>query len=134
MREFRGKRIDNGEWIKGGIYFQKSDDVKDEAVYIIGGSLNDVGCAYPVYPESVGQYTGLSDKNGKRIFEGDICRKYSNYSGKNIYFPIVFELGLFYAKYSDTAGLPLCDICENAEVIGNIHDNPELLKGGEADV
>ena len=69
---FRGCRIDNGEWVKGGIYYQKSDDVKEEAVYIIGGSLNDVGCAYQVVPESVGEYVGIHDKNGKKIFENDI--------------------------------------------------------------
>lgn len=69
---FRGKRKDNGEWVYGGIYYQKADEVKEEAVYIIGGSLNDVGAAYEVIPETVGQCTGLKDKIGKPIFEGDI--------------------------------------------------------------
>lgn len=85
MREylFQGKRIDNDEWVRGGIYYQKADDVKDEAVYIIGGSLSDVGCAYPVYKGSVGQYTGMNefvvtDKSyNKSLFEGDIVEVWS---------------------------------------------------------
>lgn len=74
MREYlyRGVRVDNGEWIEGGIYHQKADEVKGEAVYIIGGSLNDVGCAYQVIPETVSEYIGIHDKNGKKIFENDI--------------------------------------------------------------
>lgn len=53
MREilFRGKRIDNGEWITGGIFQQKADDVKDEVVYIIDNSSNDVDWAHRVIPE-----------------------------------------------------------------------------------
>lgn len=64
MREilFRGKRIDNGEWITGGIFQQKADDVKDEVVYIIDNSSNDVDWAHRVIPETVGQFTGVTDK------------------------------------------------------------------------
>ena len=57
---FKGKRKDNGEWVYGGIYYQKADEVKEEAVYIIGSSLNDVGAAYEVIPETVGQCTCLN--------------------------------------------------------------------------
>ena len=82
MREhlFKGIRVDNGEWVEGGIYHQKADDVKGEVVYIIGGSLNDVGCAYRVIPESVGEYIGLHDKNGTKIFENDIVRTQERYN------------------------------------------------------
>ena len=71
MREilFRGKRIDNGEWITGGIFQQKADDVKDEVVYIIDNSSNDVDWAHRVIPETVGQFTGVTDKKGNRVFE-----------------------------------------------------------------
>lgn len=62
MREilFRGKRIDNGEWITGGIFHQKADDVKDEVVYIIDNSSNDVDWAHRVIPETVGQFTDFN--------------------------------------------------------------------------
>lgn len=123
----------NGEkvpskWAYGGICQGKGD------FSIIYGSmdseLESPTEKHVIYTDTIGQYTGLTDKNGKKIFEGDICRHYSNYSGKNIYAPIVFELGMFYLKYDDKAGMPLGDMCEKIEVIGNIHDNPELLKGG----
>ena len=128
MREilFRGKRKLGNEWIEGGIYYQKSDDVKEEAIYIIGSSLNDVGSAYEVIPETVGQYTGLTDKNGKKIFEGDICKHRSNYSGNTVISVVTYTDGHFLALVCENSGF---ELSEKFEVIGNIHDNPELLKG-----
>ena len=127
MREilFRGrsKALDS-EWLYGDVLICKNSAQIWED--LDGGKFNSV-----VALETIGQYTGLTDKNGKKIFEGDICSKFSNYAGKKFCFPIVFEQGLFYAKYSETAGMPLCDICEKIEIIGNIHDSPELLEGGE---
>lgn len=132
---FRGKRKDNGEWVYGGIFYQKSDEVKDKAVYIICGSLNDVGCAYEVIPETIGQCTGLKDKNGKLIFEGDIV-KFINDAGKRFLYVAVWNTSLLswevqeishYVK-NDYYGFD--ELCEygNTELIGNIHDNPELLE------
>lgn len=131
---FRGKRKDNGEWVYGGIYYQKSDDVKDEAIYIVGGSLNDVGCAYEVFLETIGQCTGLKDKNGKLIFEGDIVRtkKY----GRVIAHSTVRDYDIFRITYAPAVfrlenirrAFNLVGNSADYEVIGNIHAKQELHK------
>ena len=125
MREilFKGKRIDNGEWVKG-FYL--------ELPGVGAVILNDNGYA-KVIPETVGQYTGLPDKNGKKIFEGDIVEftdKYTHIKGRA---EIVFEA--FKWKYSGCyyGGNPMVWLCIDDksieyEVIGNIYDNPELLE------
>lgn len=115
MREFlfRGKQIDGGEWIYGGIYHQEENEIKDEDTYIIGGSIYDIGCAYPVDPETVGQYTGLTDRNGKKIFEGDIMRNAGNI--------VQFCEDGFCINGDCSLGL-----WKKTEIIGNIYDNPEL--------
>ena len=122
---FKGKRKDNGEWVYGGIYYQKADEVKEEAVYIIGGSLNDVGAAYEVILETVGQCTGLKDKNGKLIFEGDICKHRSNCSDKLVISVVTYTDGHFLALVNEHSGF---ELSEKLEIIGNCHDTPELLE------
>lgn len=139
MREilFRGKRTIDGEWCEGNLFVDEKGDKHE----ILLGYTN-YRIAWEVIPETIGQYTGLTDKNGKKIFEGDII-KYKNtygikfngvaltvigkvvYNEKNASFAISGkdEIG---AKHYDY--FPI----KNIEIIGNIHDNPELLKGGAA--
>lgn len=127
MREilFRGKRTDNGEWVYG--------DLLHPDLYGNGYSIEDFtkgknNCC-DVIPETVGQYTGLTDENGTKIFEGDIV-KY----GDTVH-EVVFEqrngtayFGLVYSSI-ETLSFGHYQDLKQIEVIGNIHDNPELLKG-----
>ena len=122
---FRGKRKYNGEWVEGFYY---KDLWSDNAHYIIYD-----GTDYEVIPETVGQYTGKTDKNGKNIFEGDIV--YCKSRLDNAIMVVIFECGQFrmvlsenYRSYQTNSGF--YDInCFDKEVIGNIYDTPELLKG-----
>ena len=129
MREylFRGKQADSNEWAEGCLIHTPNYCCilqDEEKVHPIDYPYldNDTGCfdgyATPVMPETVGQYTGLTDKNGKKIFEGDILKSAWGYKGA-----VDFE-DILYAKGE-------CLFNEECEIIGNIHDNPELLKGGE---
>ena len=120
MREiiFRGKRTDNGEWIDGcylnknniGIFYDDTEE-SDCIVHI-----------FSVIPETVGQYIGLTDKNGKRIFEGDIVK------GTFLGFPIPIEDYVFPICWQKDVTGYKANYFENVEVIGNIYDNPELLE------
>ena len=123
MREilFRGKRKDNGEWVYG--YYCRYGYVTQEKTFIIPDYASAL-YAIEVIPETVGQYTGLPDKNGKKIFENDIVK----IKGKTRY--IFYGSSGFrhtnYGEYADT--LEKVFTVVDCEVIGNIHDNPELLK------
>lgn len=115
---FRGKN-DRGEWIEG---FYIKDYI---GTYIYDKYRNTR--MQSVLPETVGQFTGLTDKNGKEIFEGDIVK-----GAWDTIFQVVYDdcyLG-FRAKEKD--GMHNCiDYygLDRIEIIGNVHDNPELLKG-----
>lgn len=125
MREilFRGKDVHTGNWVEG--WYEKSCFGRWPLLHSIipaqdaeEGHLHHV----PVYPESVGQYTGLTDKNGKRIFEGDIV--FVPCLGKS--YEVKFVFGQFFVGIN----CPVAYERHTCEVIGNIHDNPELLKEG----
>lgn len=130
MREilFRAKRIDNEEWCEG--YLSKSRDENKQLKLCIDHEEKGVMCSSIVIPETVGQYTGLTDRNGKKIFEGDILYCISRLDSANmvvIYEDAEFRLVLCerYETYTTGMGYRYFG-CLDMEVIGNIHDNPEL--------
>ena len=139
MREilFRGRRIDTGEWVYGfyGEYFNGKKNIPCISIvdtHAIAGSF-----CYEVIPETVGQFTGLYDKNGVRIFENDIVRYTDLAFNPNIgrFENMIFtsavtynlDNGCFSPFEPDTFESYIR--AENVEVIGNRFDNPELLKG-----
>lgn len=129
MREilFRGKRVDNGEWTYGYLF------VCWDRCYILYGMRGDNPIKEEVIPETVGEYTGLIDKNGKKIFEGDIVKgKMFNAMvriehRKHL---IIFSDGSFCAEWyigQDNYHNDLHNTFD-IKVIGTIYDNPELLE------
>ena len=129
MREilFRGKRLDNGAWETGSLVIVRMDC--HDAQYYIADKMT--GYHTPVDPSTVGQYTGLNDKHGKRIFEGDVAKVLQG-KDKDIAY-VGFENGAFmlYPKTGNIYERTLWEYWYNdwdVEVIGNITDNPELLE------
>ena len=127
MREilFRGKCTDNGEWVQG--YPCRYGWIGKEKDYIIPDYASALYTA-EVDPETVGQYTGLTDTNGNKIFEGDVVwndyeeeRGVVQWDDDTARFIITFST--FTLDFDSIYGFEL-------EIIGNIYDDPELLKGG----
>lgn len=134
MREilFRGKRTDNGEWAYG-YYSAEEFNVLTYEIDKIPRiqQLGSTGC-YGVKSDTVGQYTGLTDKNGMKIFEGDIVvwdYDEVDSDGSTHSTPEVVRWD------TDTCGFAVNDdkIDKECRVIGNVHDNPELLGGEKND-
>ena len=130
--QFRGKRTDNGEWVYGNLV----RGCDEKYVYIVEFGNEELCRNYvDVNPETVGQYTGLKDKNGTKIFEGDIIYAVSNFDAANmvvVYDPAEFRLVLCedYKTYKPGWGFKcLCYESFYLQVVGNIYDNPELLGG-----
>ena len=153
MREilFRGKRLDNGDWVEGYLYehepplvgiVSEKDEPEASKWFIARTGFADWNMPRPVElvevdPSTVGQYTSLKDKNGKRIFEGDVLKRYYDdlYADDAVIEHVVwFNNGwcandvtnMTYEAYSIFKD----DVIPYAEIIGNIHDNPEFLKEG----
>ena len=158
MREiiFRGKRLDNGEWTEGYLYEHEpalvgivsENDVPEPSQWFIARTgFADWNMPRPVEfievdPSTVGQYTGLKDKRGKRTFEGDILRiaRISDGFGGYYHPPLDYPVNVV-VKW-DLCAWMWETLCEDlrfisfpdawchyeCEVIGNVHDNPELLE------
>ena len=146
---FRGKRIDNGEWVKG--FYVCIPDTH----YIMTGKFDSLtngiinSEAYHVDFSTVGRFTGLTDKNDTKIFEGDIIRWHDNtelsvggqiaevcfgkYMDADRVLDDIYQLG-FYIRFSDKNCVTISWLDEYKnyfDIIGNIYDNPELFDGGE---
>lgn len=143
---FRGKRTDNGEWVCGYYVLRKRPYFKDKGAnfeHIICDNLviddfNDkqfvdtIPITYSVDSETVGQYTGLTDTNGNKIFEGDLClcdRNISKHIDKKV-FEIKFDPEAGFFGESDTSNICPSDFYM-CEIVGNVFDTPEFLEAGE---
>lgn len=134
---FRGKCAPDtkyaGEWVTGG-YVPLSEGItpNNEGLIMrfLGGNIT---ITYHVVPNTVGQFTGLQDSNGSDIYEGDILRK----NDTNEIYEILWDedyLTFAYRKIGSSQNYALYTIArllKHSTIIGNIYDNPELLKGGE---
>lgn len=138
MREiiFRGQRSNNGEWVYG--YLVEATNVitdkkatfifEQDATYFTHGEF---ACSFEVKPETVGQYTGVIDKNGKKVFEGDVV-EYDGSCGEIVF---VERRGAFMSNEKDMYGEWLSNLPQYGtgivEIIGNIYDNKEILEDKE---
>ena len=137
MREilFRGKRVDNGEWTEGYLFKQWN------RTFLLWGMTGDIPNMTEVISKTTGQFTGLTDKNGKKIFEGDIIRAITLDTGSEEIAVVCFgnfidenngdEYIGFYIEFdgikTTATQLAMEEAKNRIEVIGNIFDNPELL-------
>ena len=116
--EFRGRRLDGKGWAYGFLFVEKG------RAYIITDSTGFGFIKFEVDPATVGQYTGLKDKNDKKIYEGDILQDEIGFKGK-----IIYSMGAFCGDFGEGFELQYFSegLHEACILAGNIHDNPELL-------
>lgn len=124
--KFRGKTHGNGKWYYGSLVY--SNEINAAIYFQIGnGLIKRMDWVY-VIPETVGQFTGLYDCDGKEIFEGDIL----DFNGLTV--EVRFVRGVFAFLVNGDLDEELCGDCRTdlfAKVIGNVYENPDILKGGE---
>lgn len=114
---FRGKRVDTGEWIYGDLIKHSIIDAFTYIAIGVGYKIDnpEIGKAIKILPNTVGQFTGTTDMNGKKVFDGDIIGPTDfGYDG------VVYFDELIYAQCE-------CTISDDIEIVGNIYDNPELI-------
>ena len=126
---FRGKRTDNGEWVYGGLIVANGQ-INPGKAYILNGvsdfSYGDngnrcrIGCFVEVAPSTICEYTGLTDRNGKKIFEGDILKWDEKEWGCPFFEIVTWNYELFEIRQREWKSF--------CEVVGNIFDQPELLE------
>lgn len=117
--KFRGKRIDNGQWVYGDYY-------KTPLTHGIISNNTVTYFAYVVYEKTIGQFTGLKDKNGNEIYEGDFINIFDNNGHRYGWGFISFKNGSFFIGDMFLSDIHHEDLY--CDIIGNIHENPELLK------
>ena len=138
---FRGKRVDNDEWVYGRGLQQCKDELGNEIVAIFEDVVKSekyikkegryILYYVPVNPETFGQYTGRKDKERNKIFEGDIVIIGEKLKAKVVYYDGAFRMqSEFSPTPTDTIDMGHMMREFSVRIIGNIHDNPELLKGG----
>ena len=132
--KFRGKTHGNAKWYYGSLVY--SNEINAAIYYQIGNGLVKTMDWVYVIPETIGQFTGLYDCNGNKIYEGDIVE----WEKDGLMYVVKFWNGMFYASGKECndgifGGFPLHALTKHddrkCKIAGNIHDNPELLKGGE---
>ena len=138
MREilFRAKRIDNGNWVEGDLRQDrdlKTDYISGWDYYATEGGLEREPFEYEIEPETLCQYTGKSDEDGKKIFEGDIVGFIDLYSTENGYSESSCLGEVIWSKeeccfhVTNRLSAESWEVLDECKVVGNVFDNKELL-------